>query len=51
MEVFTLRIMRQENPNVLVHPADETYAPGGNYQLHHFYTFSSTDGHHFQPQF
>lgn len=32
-------------PNVLVYPADE-----GNYQFHHFYTFSSTDGYHFQAQ-
>lgn len=46
MGAFTLR---QENSTVLVYPADEVHAHEGNCQLHHFYTLSSTDGHHFPP--
>lgn len=51
MEAFTVRIMRQENPNVLVYPAEEVHTHRDNYQLHQFYTLSSTDGHCFQKQF
>lgn len=51
MEAFTVRIMRQGNPNFLVYPAEEVHTHRDNYQLHYFYTLSSIFGHYFQTLF